>query len=189
MAEQDPLEQLVDAARRGDDAATDRLLPAVYQDLRSLARTRLARVPPGQTLQATALVHEAWLKLIGGPGPWENRAEFFAAAGRAMHNILVDRARRRGARKRDGQRETLDPNTLESPLSVPPESLLALDEALERLSHEDPRCHRLVQLKFFACLSHEEVAEALGVTVRTVERDWRWTKAWLLEALGKDPAP
>jgi RNA polymerase sigma factor (TIGR02999 family) len=168
----------------GDPAARDALLPLVYPELRRVARQRLRHERPGHTLQPTALVHEAYMKLVGlRRMRWQDRAHFFAVASRLMRRILVDHARRRAAAKRGGGRSAL---TLRGGEGGSPETeldLLALDEALARLAVLDPRQERLTDLRFFAGLDVEETAEVLGVSPATVKREWRTAKAWLYREL------
>jgi RNA polymerase sigma factor (TIGR02999 family) len=179
----------VDTTARGERVAADELLPLVYDELRKLAAARLAHEPPGQTLQATALVHEAYLRLVGDdPGrAFDSRGHFFAAA--AMRRILVDRARDRRRQKRGGghRRVRID---LEAILIEPPgDDLLALDEALESLAREDPVGAELVGLRAFAGLTLAEAAEVLGIGRRTADRYWAYARAWLCDALSGDPGP
>lgn len=176
---------VLQAAASGDREAAERLLPLVYNELRALARARLAKTPPGNTLQPTALVHEAYIKAVGKADPgWDGRGHFFGAAARAMRNILVDQARRKAALRHGGdrRRDALAPDEL--PIEAPTDNLLALDDALTRLEKEDPRKAQVVMLRFFSGLSHEQIAELLGVSVPTVERDWRFARAWLAKELG-----
>jgi RNA polymerase sigma factor (TIGR02999 family) len=173
------------AVEHGDPQAAGELLPLVYAELRRLAKQRLAREKPGQTLQATALVHEAYLRLVDGEviQRWESRGHFFAAAAEAMRRILVDNARRKGAEKHGGRwaRQELDDVDIAAP--APSEDLLALDEALAKLEANDPVKAQLVKLRHFAGLSEEDAAQALGVSRATVQRHWRYAKAWLLDEL------
>jgi RNA polymerase sigma factor (TIGR02999 family) len=169
---------------RGDPHAADQLLPLVYNELRQLAAQRLAQEAPGQTLQATALVHEVYLRLVGGSqraDSWNGRGHFFAAAAQAMRHILVEAARRKKRQKRGGglQRRELG----DVPAPSPDEQLLALDEALARLAEEDPLAARVVELHHFAGLGHEEVATALRLTVYRVRQKWTYARAWLSDAL------
>jgi len=179
--------RLIDAAGSGDTGAAEQLLPLVYDELRRLASAHLAREPSGLTLQPTALVHEAYLKLIGGSGvKWEGKGHFFAAAARAMRNILVDRARRRAAEKHGGGRGRVsmdDPAmTLNVPTPAPDEGrvdLLKLHTALERLEARDARQADVVLMRYFAGLTVEQTAAALGVSPGTVKNEWTYAKAWL----------
>jgi RNA polymerase sigma factor (TIGR02999 family) len=173
------------AIEEGDPQAAERLLPLVYDELRRLARQRLAREKPGQTLQATALVHEAYLGLVGGhcEREWEGRSHFFAAAAEAMRLILINRARDKGRLKRGGGLQRVDLDRAELGYQTDGLDLLALDEAMTRLSAEEPRCAQLVKLRFFAGLTQEEAAEVLGVTRRTADRYWAYARAWLLDAI------
>lgn len=170
----------------GDPNAANDLLPLVYDELRKLAAARLSREDPGQTLQSTALVHEAYVRLVHGETAptWADRKHFFAAAARAMRNILVDNARRKGRLKRGGEYERcpLDQVELFDSL-VPVEDLLALEEALTKLEQEDPEQSQVVQLRFFAGLSHEETARILGISVSTAKRQWRYARAWLRQQM------
>ena len=182
---------LLVAAAAGDAAAANELLPLVYQSLKRLARARLAKLPPGQTLQSTDLVHEAFVELVakGDPG-WNGRGHFFGAAARAMHDILVDRARARSRQKRGGgvRAEPLDEVEDELLLAITPptEDLLALADALEALAKDHPRRHQVAMMRYFIGLSEEEIAELFQVTTRTVEREWRFARAWLTRRLGGD---
>jgi RNA polymerase sigma factor (TIGR02999 family) len=163
----------------GGPGAAERLFPLVYDELRKLAARKLAEERPGQTLQATALVHEAYLRLIGDDATFEGRGHFFAAAAEAMRRILVEAARRRNSQKRGGGRknEGLDPDRLAAP--GPREDLVALDEALTRLAEKDPEAAELVKLRYFAGLALPEAAQALGVSPRTASRLWSYARAWL----------
>ena len=168
----------------GDPRVAERLFPLVYDELRKLAARRLAREKSGQTLQATALVHEAYLRLVDGDPErlWDGRAHFFAAAAEAMRRILVDNARKKARRKRGGGLNRVD---LPDP-AAPDESeeLLALDDALIRLAAEDPIAAKVVEVRQFGGLGHEEVAAALGITVYLARRKWAYARAWLRDALG-----
>ena len=177
---------------RGDARAAERILPLVYQELRELANRRLAREQPGQTLQATALVHEAYLRLVDPDGDrgWDGRAHFFAAAAEAMRRILIDRARDRNRLKRGGGRRRRDLD-LESLLEdeAPAEDLIDLDEAIARLSTIDAQAAALVKLRLFAGLTVEDAASALGIGRRTAERDWTFARTWLFGQLGPRDEP
>ena len=174
------------AIRHGDEEAADALLPLVYDRLRRLAEQMMGQEQPGQTLQATALVHEAYLRLLGDGAKWEDRRRFYAAAARAMRRILVERARRRGRIRHGGGRKRLPLSDADA--TVDPESvdLVAVDEALRRLEKEDPRVAEVVLFRFYAGLSVEDTAKALEISPRTVRRDWTYAKAWLLEAMSDD---
>lgn len=177
--------RLLHAAVDGDRNATADLLPLVYAELRRLAEAWMARTPPGQTLQPTALVHEAFLRLVDRDSRgWENRGHFFFAAGRAMRDILVERARAKGRLKRGGDRCRVDFAKLAVATEAPDEDLLALDEALGRFEREYPWESRIVMLRFFAGLTNEEAAHALSTPLRTIERDWRFARTWLRHELG-----
>ena len=169
---------------RGDPRAAGRLLPLVYDELRKLASQRLAQEKPGQTLQATALVHDAYLRLVGAEDPgWDGRGHFFAAAAEAMRRILVDNARRKRTRKHGGGRDRHDLDEVEIVAGEPAEDLLALDEALTRLAAEDPAKAQLVQLRYFGGLSIEDAARALGISAATAKRHWAYARAWLFRAV------
>jgi RNA polymerase sigma factor (TIGR02999 family) len=174
---------LLQAWRQGDAGALDRLLPLVYQDLRRVARAHLRDERPGHTLQATALVHEVYFRLMGRRSAMpQNRTHFFAVAARLMRQILVDHARRKRARKRGGGDTVITLQDV-SPVAQPHIDVLALDEALTELTACDPRLCKVVELKFFAGLNIDETAEALEVSAATVERDWVAAKAWLHQRL------
>jgi RNA polymerase sigma factor (TIGR02999 family) len=175
---------LVDGARQGDDQALATLVPLVYDELRRLAASYLRRERPGQTLQATALVHDAYLRLLQDSQlSWQNRAHFFGIAARSMRQILIERARARHAAKRGGDnvRVTFDPGLLVA--ASAPLDLEALDDALTRLASRDPDLAHVVEVRFFGGLSIEETAEALGVSPATVKRRWTVAKAWLARDL------
>ena len=176
--------QILNAVRDGDQKAAAELLPLVYGELRQLARARMAKTPPGQTLQPTALVHEAYLRLIGADDPgWNSRGHFFAAAGQAMRQILVDQARRKGSLKRGGGRQRLDVDDVEPAIEPPSDDILALEEALTHLEQDDPRKAEVVNLRYFAGLTVEETAAALDISVTTVEREWRFARVRLYDEL------
>lgn len=173
------------AVAEGDREASAKLLPLVYEELRKLAAVRMKQLPPGQTLQPTALVHEAYLKVAGrADDGWDGRHHFFAAAARAMRDIVVDHARRKGAVKRGGDRRRVDLEHVDAEAKRPGEDVLALDEAIKRLEADDPRKGQIVNLRYFAGMTVEETAAALAVSVGTVEREWRYIKAWLVTELG-----
>jgi RNA polymerase sigma factor (TIGR02999 family) len=167
----------------------EELLPLVYQELRKLAAHKMAQEAPGQTLQPTALVHEAWLRLgADAQPPWKNRAHFFAAAAEAMRRILVERARRRMALKRGGGADRVSLDEAEIPLAAPDdERLLAVDEALEQFAAINPRKAELVKLRYFTGMSFEEAASVLGIAVRTAKQWWAYSRAWLAVAMGPSP--
>lgn len=172
--------RLLQNMREGHPKAEEELLSRVYHELRALAASKLAHEAPGQTLQATALVHEVWLRLAGGNGQhFPDRAYFFAAAGEVMRRILVDNARRKKRLKRGGNLERTDLDKIDLPAPVPDEQLLEVDEALTRLAQAEPRAAVVVKLCFFVGLTHEEAAKELGVSVSTVERSWAFARAWL----------
>lgn len=180
--------RMLHAAAAGDGEAAAALLPRVYGELRTLAAARLRRAPPGQTLQATALVHEAYLALVGKQDPgWNGRGHFFGAAAQAMREIVIDQARRKAARKRGGDLARAEVDVDEVELvgggGLPDEDLLALDEVLTRLEAEHPERARVVVLRHYGGLQEAEIAEVMGVSTRTVERAWRFARAWLHAAL------
>jgi RNA polymerase sigma factor (TIGR02999 family) len=169
---------------QGDPHAANELLPLVYEELRKLAAQKMARENPGQTLQATALVHEAWLRLGGDAQPaWDNRAHFFAAAAEAMRRILIDNARRKQTLRHGGGLERVNLEALELATNLDDEQLLALNEALESFAAHDARKAELVKLRFFAGLTNEEAARVLGVSAPTVKRDWSYARAWLFREM------
>jgi RNA polymerase sigma factor (TIGR02999 family) len=177
--------QILAAAEAGDPRAAEELLPLVYDELRRLAAARMAEEKPGQTLQATALVHEAYVRLVGGDESrhWAGRGHFLAAAAEAMRHILVEAARRKGALKRGGGRARAELRDADLAVDEAPDEVLAVDEALAGLAAADPQAAELVKLRYFAGLSVPEAAEALGLTTRTAERLWAYARAWLRRAL------
>jgi RNA polymerase sigma factor (TIGR02999 family) len=175
--------RILSAIENGNELAAERLLPLVYDELRKLAADKLAQEQPGHTLQATALVHEAYLRLVGpdlAPS-WDSRAQFFAAAAEAMRRILVDAARRRNRVKRGGRLRRVELADIAAP--DPDSKLLALDDALVRLALVDPIAAKVVELRRFAGLGHEEIATALGMTVYLARQKWTYARAWLRDAL------
>lgn len=161
------------------------LLPGLYDELRGLAAALTRKLAPGQTLQPTALVHEAYLRLVGTTDPgWEGRRHFFGSASRAMRQILVEQARRRAAIKHGGAGQRMDLIDDLAVIEPPADDLLALDDAIQQLHHYDPKLAEIVNLRYFAGLSVDEVAEVIGSSPRTVFRDWRYAKAWLAKKLG-----
>jgi RNA polymerase sigma factor (TIGR02999 family) len=176
---------LLDRVHEGDPHAAEELLPLVYGELRQLAASRMAREAPEHTLQPTALVHEAWLRLAGDGGPpqFDNRGHFFAAAAEAMRRILIDSARRRGAEKRGAGLERVNLDDVDVAATANDTTLLGLNEALERLGREDPPSAELVKLRFFAGLTTEQAAAALGISERTARRYWVFARAWLHDEL------
>jgi RNA polymerase sigma factor (TIGR02999 family) len=178
---------MLEAVARGKKRASDDLLPLVYGELRRLAAVRMAHEAAGQTLQPTALVHEAWLQLAGrGGSPWQNRAHFYAAAAIAMRRILIDKARRKARLKRGGGRRHLALERMDLAETAPDDNVLLINEALEQLEKDDPEQARVVVLKFFAGLTNLEVAETLGVGERTVDRQWACAKARLFRWLSEE---
>jgi len=175
---------MLDAISAGDSRASEQLLPVVYDELRRLAGIRMAQEAAGHTLQPTALVHEAWLRLSGDGGQsWQNRAHFFGAAAEAMRRILIERARRKSRLKRGSGQALLDIADLDVAATMPDDKILLVNEALEQLKAEDPEKAQIVMLKFFTGLSNEQVAEILKVNERTVRRQWNFAKAWLFDCI------
>jgi RNA polymerase sigma factor (TIGR02999 family) len=191
----DAVSQILCAIDQGDPHAAEQLLPLVYEELRKLAAQKLAHEKPGQTLQATALVHEAYLRLVATGGAltpreqhWNSRGHFFAAAAEAMRRILVDRARHKRSLKAGGGRLRQELPDIEEPNAGPDIDLLALNEALEKLEKQDRRKAELVKLRFFAGLTIEQAAQALGISTSTADNDWAYARCWLrLEIEGKAP--
>jgi RNA polymerase sigma factor (TIGR02999 family) len=183
--------QLLAAAERGEADAQERLLNQIYSELHRMAEQRFAGEQPGQTLQPTALVHDAWFQLVGSDGraSFANRAHFFGAAARAMRRILVDRARRRHAEKRGGGAEHLDLDSVNVAATASDDALLRIDEALEKLAREDPAAAQLVRLRFFVGMKLEEAGEALGISERTAKRYWQFARAWLYDELQAERGP
>jgi RNA polymerase sigma factor (TIGR02999 family) len=177
---------LLTAVEQGDPNAAGKLLELVYEELRKLAASKMAQEAPGQTLQATALVHEAWLRLVGANHPkFENRAHFFAAAAEAMRRILIDRARRRLTQRHGGgiERVELEEQNLAAP--VADEQLLAVHEALDKLALEHPAQAQVVKLRYFAGMTNEETAQVLGVSVATVKNYWTFARTWIFQEINR----
>jgi RNA polymerase sigma factor (TIGR02999 family) len=184
--------RILNAVEQGDPHAADQLLPLVYDELRQLAAQRLAHETPGQTLQATALVHEAYLRLVASsadePGKephWNSRGHFFAACAEAMRRILIEKARHKQRLRHGGGRRRLDLDQLDVADEGTAEDLLALDEALDRLAAEEPEVAEVVKLRYFAGLTIDQTASALGLSVRTANRHWAYARAWLFQQLGQ----
>jgi RNA polymerase sigma factor (TIGR02999 family) len=178
--------EILHAAERGDAAAAGQLLPIVYGELRRLAAHKMAQEAPGHTLQPTALVHEAWLRLVGDAAPmFANRVHFFGAAAEAMRRILVESARRKKREKHGGDMVRVDVEAVEVPLPMPDDELLALDEALNGLIAVDARAAEVVKLCFFVGLTQEQAAKELGVSISTAERLWSFARAWLFREMEK----
>ena len=177
------------AVERGDPHAADELLPLVYNELRKLAAQQLASEKPGQTLQPTALVHEAYVRLVGGEQPqdWNGRGHFFAAAAEAMRRILVEVARRKQRERHGGGRQRLTLDGLDVAVESPDEHLLALSEALDLLAAANPRAAELIKLRYFAGLTGREAAEALNISPRKADQVWAYARAWLLDCLNGEP--
>jgi RNA polymerase sigma factor (TIGR02999 family) len=181
----DAVTKALEAIGRGDPQAAGQLLPLVYDELRLLAAQRLAQERPGQTLQATALVHEAYLRLVGDRGRphWDHRGHFFAAAAEAMRRILVENARRKRRLRHGGGRQRLPLDRLDLAEEAPPDDVLALDQALEELTREAPDAAAVVKLRYFAGLTAGQAAEALGLSLRTANRHWAYARARLYRRL------
>ena len=181
---------ILNAVQQGDPKAAEELLPLVYDELRRLAAWHMANERPGHTLQATALVHEAYLRLLGQEDPgWQGRRHFFGAAAEAMRRILVENARRKKRLKHGGQLERVEFKEVEIPSPLPDDKLLAMDEALNRLNEVDSRAAELVKLCFFVGLTQEQAAKELGISISTVERTWAFARAWLFREIQKEPTP
>ena len=183
--------QILTAIEQGDPHAAEQLLPLIYEELRNLAAQKLSHEKAGQTLQATALVHEAYLRLVGARTVqrWDSRGHFFAAAAEAMRRILINRARDKKRAKRGGEHRRVDFDQIEIALDTSDEQLIALDEALTQLAEEDPDAARLVNLRFFAGLTLKDAAASLGLAPRTAERQWAYARAWLYARLRQDDVP
>jgi RNA polymerase sigma factor (TIGR02999 family) len=175
---------LLEAAGRGDSQAAEQLLPLVYAELRRLAASKMASENPGQTLQPTALVHEAWLRLAGDANrKWNDRTHFFAAAAEAMRRILVENARRKRAQRHGGGQQRLELPDLAAPSAPNADQLLAVNDALDKFAALDPQAAELVKLRYFVGMTIEETAEALGISKATVKRHWDYARAWLYEEI------
>ncbi len=176
------------AIEQGQPQAAEQLLPLVYDELRRLAAEKLTHEKPGQTLQATALVHEAYLRLVDSEKVqhWDSRGHFFAAAAEAMRRILLNRARDKGRTKRGGQFHRVDLDKVELAVDVPNEDLAAIDEAIERLAQESPECAKVVKMRFFTGLSMDDAAAAMGISASTAKRHWAYARAWLFDVLRPD---
>ena len=183
--------QILSQIESGDPSAAEQLLPLVYEELRKLAAAKLAQEKPGQTLQATSLVHEAYIRLVDVEKAqhWNSRGHFFGAAAEAMRRILLNRARDKGRLKRGGERHKVDLEKVDLAVDTPYEDLLALDESIERLAEENGECANLVKLRFFAGLSIDDAATALGISASTAKRHWAYARAWLFDALRPDGRP
>ena len=176
--------QLLNAIDAGDPQAANQLLPLVYEELRKLAAAKMAQEQPGQTLQPTALVHEAWLRLVGAEEPrFSGRGHFFAAAAEAMRRILIERARQKHALKRGAGARRVDLEELAVAVQADDETLLEVNDALEKLAKEDPDSAKFIKLRFFAGLTNAEAAQALGIPERTARRHWSFARAWLYREL------
>ena len=182
--------RILNAIEQGDPRATEELLPLIYDELRLLAAQKLSHEPPGQTLQATALVHEAYIRLIGAETQnWDRRGHFFAAAAEAMRRILVENARRKRSYKHGGDRQRIDLDAVDLAIEEPSGDLIALDEALSKLCDKDPGVAELVKLRYFAGLTIEQVARFQGISRRTAVDHWAYARAWLRRQIGKADKP
>jgi RNA polymerase sigma factor (TIGR02999 family) len=178
--------RILNAIEKGDAKATDELLPLVYEELRRLAARKISHEAPGQTLQATALVHEAYIRLVGSENQnWNSRTHFFSAAAEAMRRILIDNARRKQRLKRGGAEKRVELDGEEIAIEEPSTDIIALDEALVRLAEEDPVKAELVKLRYFSGLTVEQAAEILGISRATAERYWSYARAWLFHEINK----
>jgi RNA polymerase sigma factor (TIGR02999 family) len=179
--------QMLTAIGKGESRAAEELLPLIYDELRRLAAQNLSHEKPGQTLQATALVHEAWLRLVREEGRnWNGSRHFFCAAAEAMRRILIENARRKQRLKHGGQMQRVNLEDIAPASPMKPAELLALDEALERLATEDPDAARLVELRFFAGLGHQEAAEIMGISRRVADGLWAYARTWLFEEIRQE---
>ncbi len=177
---------ILSRVQQGDGKAAEELLPLVYEELRRLAAQKMSQQPPGHTLQATALVHEAWLKLAGSPqASWHDRQHFFRAAAEAMRHVLVDRARAKQCQKRGADPQRLNLDEVDLATNAEPETLLLVDEALQALEREQPDKAELVKLRFYVGLSVPEIAQSLGVSEKTVKRHWIHARAWLFQEINR----
>jgi RNA polymerase sigma factor (TIGR02999 family) len=190
MGGMNPVTQCLDRIGEGDSRASEKLLPLVYEELRKLAAARMANELGTQTLQPTALVHEAWLRLVSeGRRTWQNRAQFFSAAAEAMRRILIDRARRKLALKRGAGARHIDVERMDLAVETDEETLLRVNDALEQLTGQDPQAAELVKLRFFVGMDYAKAAETLGISERSAKRCWSFARAWLFRELSrKDPA-
>jgi len=177
------LTRILTAAQQGDPTAAEELLPVIYDELRRLAAAKMAHEAPGQTLQPTALVHEAWLRLVGEDHSWENRRHFFSAAAEAMRRILIERARQRQRVKHGGNLHKTTLNELDLAITTDDDTVLLVSEALEKLAQQDAGSAELIKLRFFAGLTNVEAADILGMAERTAKRTWAYARAWLYEEI------
>ena len=182
--------RILSAIAQGDPHAAEELLPLVYGELRRLATAKMARIGPGQTLQPTALVHEAYLRLVGHQQPqWDSRSHFFSAAAEAMRRILIENARRKAALRHGGGLHRLSIDQVEIAADLKEDEMLAVNEALEKFAERDPQKAELVKLRYFVGLTLEETAEVLGIPERTAKRHWAYARAWLLREIRRPLAP
>ena len=182
--------RILDEIQRGDSKAADELLPLVYDELRKLAAQKMSRETPGQTLQPTALVHEAWMRLTGNENVrWNGRGHFFGAAAEAMRRILIENARRKRAPKHGGDKARLDIDEIEIGGAVKDDELLALHDVLEKFALHDKKKAELVKLRYFVGLTTEEAAEVMGISVPTADRWWNFSRAWLFKEIESERGP
>ena len=183
--------QILAAVEKGDLSAAKNLLPMVYGELRKLAQSRMGKTPPGNTLQPTALVHEAYMRLVGSVDPgWKGRHHFFGAASQAMRDILVEQARKKSRVKHGGDRGRVALDPSDSEIGPKAEDVLAVHEALKQLEDEDPRSAEIVRLRYFAGLTEAEIASGLGLSERTIRREWRYARSWLQQSItNPEPRP
>lgn len=183
--------RILNSLEAGDPEAADRLIPIVYEELRKLAAMKMSQERPGQTLQATALVHEAWLRLTGGEASpqWNSRGHFFAAAAEAMRRILIDNARRKRSEKHGGRMERVELHDVDVAIHTDDERLLRVDEALAKLAGSEPEAAQLIKLRFFAGMSNEQAAQAMNISERTAGRLWAYARAWLFEEINRPDSP
>jgi len=180
--------RILTAIEQGDANAAGKLLPLVYEELRRLATQKMSQEGPGQTLQATALVHEAYIRLVGSEAPaWRGRAHFFAAAAEAMRRILIESARRKQRLKHGAGRQRVELEDVDIAIEGPSIDLITLDEALSKLAKEDPSAAELVKMRFFAGLTLDQVAAVMGISRRTADRNWAYAKAWLYQQITQNP--
>jgi len=182
--------RILNAIERGDAHAADELLPVVYEELRLLAAQKMSHERPGQTLQATALVHEAYIRLVGPEAQsWDSRGHFFAAAAEAMRRILIENARRKKRLRHGGNHQRVEMQDADLAVQAPPDELIALDEALTKLAEQEPVVAELVKMRYFAGLTLEQAAEILGIARRTADRYWAYARAWLHREITKADTP
>jgi len=179
--------RILESAEAGDPKAAEELLPLVYEELRRVARHKMSLLPPGQTLQPTALVHEAFVRLVGSPTDhWQSRRHFFAAAAEAMRHLLIDRSRRKQSARHGGGKPHIDLAKIDVAADADSETLRSVDEALEKLAAVDPRAAEFVKLRYFAGMRHDEIAEVMGLSERSSKRIWTFARAWLFDEIRRE---